>query len=291
MSDLAERSGEYWDEHNLAASEDVSYWLAVPELRRRVNESLTGDPNKLYIQGFIETFKSQWPVERVLSVGCGAGDLERGVASQGIAKRVDGIDVSRKSLVEAEACARAEGLGAVIKYTVSEALEWLKQEGTYDVIFFHGVLHHLQDLEEVLGLAGERVRGGNPGLIYIDEYVGPSRDEWTDDHLKGAAHLFDKVASTDRRTPEAWAPIAMEDPTEMIRSSEIERVVRDTLTMVEWQPYYGNIVFPLVNAIRGSRLPAYSELLVEAWEEERRLIESGAMGPPCYAAMVAQTKH
>jgi hypothetical protein len=28
-----ERSGAYWDAHNLAPAEDVRYWLAVPEIR------------------------------------------------------------------------------------------------------------------------------------------------------------------------------------------------------------------------------------------------------------------
>ncbi|MEM8996867.1 MAG: class I SAM-dependent methyltransferase [Acidobacteriota bacterium] len=292
MSDSKiQASADYWDEHNRAPSEDVTYWLSVLDIRRRVNRLLTDDPDTLYIQHFIDSFRDRWPVDRVLSVGCGIGELERGVAGQDAARHVDGIDVSPASLAEAARLAADQGLSDAIHYHRATATEWLGSTGrSYDLVFFHGVLHHLEHLEEILALAGSSVQGGEPGLIYIDEYCGPSRDEWTDAHLEIAERFFQRVAADDRRTPHVWPPIAIEDPTEMIRSSDIEGTVRRELEIVEYRPYWGNVVMPLINAIRASRLGRYTDLLIEAWDEEMRLAATGAFEKPLYAAFVAAHK-
>lgn len=286
--DDIQRSAAYWDAHNVTPSEDVRYWLAVLEVRRFVNRRLTGKPDVLYISEFVEGLTK--PVERVLSVGCGAGELERGVAGHGIALSIDGIDVSEASLREAERLAKGQGLADRISYHCTDAASWLrlKGEGSYDLIFFHGSLHHIEGLEDVLSLSARALRGGSPGLLYVDEYVGPSRDEWTEEHLEPATRLFERVPREHRRTPAVWPPIAMEDPTEMIRSSEIDPILRQYFDVLDYQPYYGNVLLPLVSSIRGSsvELPDISAILRDAMDREEELAQAGTF-QPLYAVFVA----
>lgn len=286
-----EQSAAYWDTHNLAPSEDVRYWLAVPEVRRAVNRRLTGKPDTLYITEFVEGLDA--PVERVLSVGCGAGDLERGVAGHGAAHWIDGVDVSEASLREAERLAAEQGFGDRIGYHRVDAARWLRAHGScsYGLIFFHGSLHHIENLEEVISLAARALQGTSPGLLYVDEYVGPSRDEWTTEHLGFAAGLFELVPAEHRRTPAVWPPIAMEDPTEMIRSSAIDRILREHFDLLDYQPYYGNILLPLVSAIRGSSLehPEVAPILREAVDLEAYLSGRGLLRP-LYAVYVGRPR-
>lgn len=286
-----ERSGAYWDRHNLAPPEDVRYWLAVPEIRRSVNRRLTGKPDVLYITEFVETLEE--PAERVLSVGCGAGELERGVAGHGAARFIDGVDVSEASLLEAGRLAADAGFGDRIQYHRIDAARWLREQGesSYGLIFFHGSLHHIEALEEVLSLSARALRGASPGLLYVDEYIGPSRDEWTAEDLGFAAGLFARVPEEHRRTPAVWPPIATEDPTEMIRSSAIPAIIRQHFDVLDYQPYYGNVLLPLVSAIRGSSLehPEVSAILREAIELEGYLADRGLLRP-LYAAFVARPK-
>lgn len=86
-------------------------------------------------------------------------------------------------------------------------------------------------------------------------------------------------------------PLAMEDPTEMIRSDEIERVVRERLEIVEWVPYYGNVLNPLVCSIRADALeePAVAAVLEKAMRLEDELIESRHI-QSLYAACVARRR-
>ncbi|MEM7481751.1 MAG: class I SAM-dependent methyltransferase [Acidobacteriota bacterium] len=235
-------------------------------VRREVNRQLTGDPDQLFIARFLERLSA--PAERALSVGCGTGELERGVANLGAARQVEGVDVSAASLAEARRQAEVEGLADRVTYHQASAGDWLGRcaPGSYGLIFFHGSLHHIEDLEVVLAGAARALAGASPGLLYVDEYVGPSRDEWRDEHLAAARRLFERIPKRLRRTPAVWPPIAMEDPTEMVRSSEIPELLRERFEVLEEHPYGGPALLPLVSAIRGSALehPEVAPVLREA---------------------------
>src|SRR5688500_311400 len=122
----AEASGRYWDVANLQAPDDVRYWLAVLEIRRAVNVLLTGDAEKLFIQQFLERFDARWPLGRALSVGCGAGELERGAVGLGAFTAIDGIDVSEVSLATARRLADEASMGSRLRYEKSDARSWMR---------------------------------------------------------------------------------------------------------------------------------------------------------------------
>ncbi len=295
MSDLIEQSATYWDRQNVAPEEDVRYWLGVLPIRQDVNRRLSGDPETLGIRHFLDSFSDRWPLARALSVGCGAGELERGVVGLGAVASMDGIDVSSSSLDLARQLAAEEGLEQRIAYFESDALSWLErkiaEDDGYDLIFFHGCLHHFEALEPIID-ATARLLHKQPGsMFFIDEYIGPSRNEWTEETLGYAAGLFGRIPPQYRRTPHVWPPIAMEDPTEMIRSSEIESVVRQRLDVQRYWPYFGNVMMPLVNAIRGSALdvPEVAAVLTEAMSLEAFLAERELI-EPLYAIFAGGTR-
>jgi len=290
----AHRSGACWDRMNQDNSGDVLYWLAVPMLAHEVNRRVTGAPLTWPLAGFVESIKEHLPVRRALSLGCGTGNLEREVAKAQCALQIEGVDVGAASIKKACELAAEEGFENVIRYHCADAAEWLRrQKGKepFDVIFFHGSLHHIEELEEVLDLCALCLRGGSPGLLYVDEYVGPSRNEWRSWHVAYANGLFGRVPEEHRRLPEVTPPIVWEDPTEMIRSSEIVPLIEGHLEVVSYRPYFGNVLFPLVAAIKGSSLdsPEVLEVLregvtLENFLAEHRLIDT------MYAVTVARPK-
>jgi SAM-dependent methyltransferase len=293
--DRAQASGEYWDRVTTEGGGDARYWLGVLPVRRWVNRRMTGDPDKLYIQKFLEGLRARWPLPRAASIGCGGGDLERGAAELGAVATIVGSDIGEGSIRVAREAAAALGLSDRVQYEVADAAEFLERRiaagERFDLIFFHGVLHHLIDLERVIDRAAEALRDEPPGLIYIDEYMGPSRERWTDEILAPAQSLFGKVPERFRRTPAVYPPIAMEDPTEMIRSDEIERIVRERLEIVEWMPYYGNVLNPLVCAIRSDALeePEVACVLEGGMRLEDELVARGELAS-LYSACVARRR-
>jgi hypothetical protein len=65
----------------------------------------------------------------------------------------------------------------------------------------------------------------------------------------------------------------MADPTEMIRSDEIDPLLRAEFEVLGYRPLYGNLLCPLVNALRAAALgdDLVRDVLDEAIQLEREL--------------------
>ncbi|MGI8784275.1 MAG: class I SAM-dependent methyltransferase [Acidobacteriota bacterium] len=284
-------SGDFWA-LQLKGNNDFVYWLALPTVVQWVNLRLTGSAQIWPLSWFLFSIQDKLPVERAVSIGCGVGNLERETARHQGARHIDGIDVSKPALLHARQAALQAGYSDTISYHLEDAAAWLRnavKSPGYDLIFFHCSLHHIERLEEVLSLCARCLRGGAPGLLYVDEYIGPSRREWQADHLGHANAIFGRIPPQYKRASKVFPPVALDDPTEMIRSSEIEGVLRNHFEVIHYKPYYGNVVMPLVSAIKGTGLqdPAVLKILSEAMDLEDYLIDRGLLDP-LYAVFVCR---
>jgi SAM-dependent methyltransferase len=286
----------YWSARARGEKGGAVYWLDAPGVRASVNRRMTGDPEKSFAIAFAESLRPRWPLASGLSIGCGTGELERAaVGDLGAVARMEGIDVAEDALAVARARAASAGLGDRLRYARTDALSCLRDAlgagRRYELVVFHFVLHHLVELEEIVELAGRVLTVDPPGSIYIDEYIGPSRNAWTEEELGFAAGLFAAVPEAERRTPHVWPPLAIEDPSEMIRSDEIEAIVRERLTVERFVPYYGNVLHPLVCAIRPEAVfeGRAAKVIAAGIELEEHLIARGLLRPH-FAAMVASAR-
>jgi SAM-dependent methyltransferase len=279
------RAARFWGDRHRGRCPEYAFWLAIDQVMHWVNRKVSGDPRIWPLSWFLLSLpKDRVPVRYALSIGCGPGNVEREALRLESASRITGIDISSASLEVARGLAEEAGYGNRVAYRLADAETWLRsgeEELSIDVIFFHASLHHIEALENVLELCAAKLREGNPGLVYVDEYVGPGRDEWTQGHLGYAAALFDRVPVELRQYERLRPPVARRDPTEMIRSSEIERVLRSTFEIVEYRPYFGNVVMPLVCGIRPGGLEdsRVRDLLDEAMRLEDYLIARKLLEP------------
>lgn len=216
----------YWDEiaHHTDTSE---IWMAHPLVRAAINRRITGDPNT-------------WPLPELLrdrhfatglSIGCGTGGLERSL--RGVVGDMTGIDASEAVLDE------ARRLAPEIRYVAADAREFLLGK-TFDVIFFHQSLHHFDRLDELMTIVANAL--APKGMLYLDEYIGPSRQEWTFSKLLGPNLVYRMLPRGTRRAKIVRAPINREDPTEAIRSSEIVPAVEAQFTILQRHNYGGHLL-------------------------------------------------
>ncbi len=277
-------AAEYWDRLVAQPHADSRCWLESSQANQRANRLTTGRPHVYPLSAFAEEFHGSLPVARALSVGCGAGSLEREVIRANIATHIDGIDISSASLDRARALADADpALAARTSYRLEDAVSWLPAQGpgSYQLIFFHGSLHHIAALEEVTAACAAVLREGPPGLLFVDEYVGPSRDQWCDADLSDARDFFARLDPRHLRTPVLMQPMDPRDPSEMVRSADIEPVLRGHFEVLRYRPYYGNVIYPLLSAIKGSSFsdPEVEEVLRSAIAREDALIDGGNLRP------------
>jgi SAM-dependent methyltransferase len=228
------------------------FWMAHPQVRSRLNAKASGHPQVDAYGRLLQLLGEQgWrlPVARVLSLGCGHGALERGLAGLGVAARYDGIDISPAAIDEARRLAAEAGLGQ-IEYRVGDLEAAGLPEAAFDIVFAHQSVHHIEDLDGLFAAARRALRPG--GVLHLHEYVGPDRFQWTDAQLRhlnayvhGLPSRYRRLPSGEMRPPRTRPTIGemlASDPSEAVRSSAILSAVRRHFRVVELRELGGALL-------------------------------------------------
>ncbi len=272
------RSASCWD--NVGRHEACdAFWLSDPSVRERVNRRISGDGHVWPITWFRQQIADRLPFPRALSIGCGLGALERELVRAGIADRVTGVDLAAAPLAHARRLAQHEGMAGRIRYVQSEASDLMRHRGAWDAVFFHGALHHIEDVEATLALA--RASLESRGVLYLDEYVGRSRDDWRLRHLIGPNLAYRLVPRAVRRTYLIRSPVTEEDPTEQIHSADILPALERHFRVLERRDYGGNLLLLLAPSLRpagpGGPTPRERERAVRRLLDLEDLLFSGPL--------------
>ena len=275
---------DYWDrEVSTPVTPPAHSWTAHPAVRHYINRSIGGEDGTWPL----DWFQKRYPAlvfDRALSVGCGSGALERDLVRRGIARSVEAFDASPVSIEIARETAIKEGLGGAIAYSIADFNAAELARNAYDLVCFHQSLHHVQALEHLLFHVRRALRPG--GMLYLDEFVGPSRTYWNDRTIEWYRALYHFFPREVRYFDEFAMPIQEEDPSEAIRSSEILSRLLVGFSIEEFRGYGGNLLAMLFPDLLVDRL---SEAQVaDLIDAEKALIGAGA--PHFHAVIVARPK-
>lgn len=219
--------------------------MAHPAVRRYVNRCVTGDEN-LWPIDWLEQRHVPEPLDLVLVPGCGGGELERDLLQKGICRQVEAFDVSAAQVEAAREAATRLGLAGKIRYRVSAFEELDLPVGKFDGCFFHQSLHHLRDPGAALEAVHRALRSG--GLLYLDEYVGPSRRQWDRLHFAAVVMVYDLIPRELRKNERLEIPgllAKLEDPSESIASDQILAAVEQRFEILEQRDYGGFLLQPM----------------------------------------------
>lgn len=229
----------YWD--SVDRHTDLSeIWMSHPIVRRRINLRISGDQDVWPTVWLGRRLQDRLPLQRTVSIGCGIGNFERDVVGQGLVEQIIGVDESAACVAEAIELARKSGIESRVAYHCGDARAWLRSATGLDAVFFHQSLHHFDRLDELLSLVAGALRPG--GVLYLDEFVGPARDEWRLRHLLVHNLAYRLLPRPVHRPRLIRAPINRQDPTEAINSSQILTSVKKHFDILERRDYGGNLV-------------------------------------------------
>lgn len=252
---------DFWDAQALHPTNPE--WMDDPQVRAYINAAIGGDVPAWPLEWFARTIAPR-RFGRVLSIGCGTGAFERSLADLGICDRIDAFDGSLGAIASARAAARP---GDRITYFVSDFNRPALPRHAYDAIFFHQSLHHVGKLERLLREVMSALRPG--GLLYVDEYVGPSVLDWDDHSIAQHRAIYDSLPDDIRLTDPLPFPIVPADPSEAIRSAEILPQLAIGFEEITRRDYGGNLLSVLLPNIRRD-----AALVRELIERERAVIRS-----------------
>ena len=264
----------------------VTTWMSEERCRLSINEMITGSAHEWPMEWFQRVF-SPHPQSIGLSLGCGDGALERDVRKKGICSEITGIDLSARALELAADAAASEGLDG-ISYERGDFNNLDLEPDRFEIVFFHQAMHHVKNLEVCIEQIQKTLKPD--GLFYLDEYVGPSRDQWTDELVETANTVyrsFPREVRTSRRVP---YPIEEDDPSEAIRSADIVPLVEAGFKIVEKRDYGGNLLSLIHPLLRWDVMDdeMRRRCLDRLIEEEKALLASGK--PTYYTVIIARNR-
>ena len=220
-----------------------SYWNDLTPVNEYKNQLSTDDKNLTWIDDIVNRFSDHVPFENILIVGCGNGWLERMLSDKGIGKNFDAFDISEKYIQEAKEQKEHRN----IRYFVDDInnLQNLSTE-KYDAIFNFAILHHAEKID----LAMKKLAGSlkKHGLIFNEEYVGPSRNQYTDDHLEKMLELNSDLPKRFRSKHTLRPPLAnfRVEPTEAIHSDLVRPMFEKYFDIIYERDMNGGIAYQIL---------------------------------------------
>jgi 2-polyprenyl-3-methyl-5-hydroxy-6-metoxy-1,4-benzoquinol methylase len=225
-------------------------WYEIPAVQRRWLTVGTDGRQVSFPQHVARTWLADRPGLRALSPGCGTGVWEIDWARLGVFENITGIDISPEQIERASQLAKDAGLDEVLGYRVADARQVLREEERQaDVVLVLQALHHFDHVEETLELIARALRPG--GLLIFDDYVGPSRYQWTKAQMRAANALLAelpaerRIQNDGRIKRRAQRPsllsMRLDAPAEAAESAALMPALRRHFTIVE-EHSYGSIL-------------------------------------------------
>lgn len=294
-----ERVSEFWGQDRKLArpASWLEHPIALEYLHRRVSGSGTEGTYAYWRRRFLQP-----PAGLALSLGCGLGAFERAMIGIGAVERFEAHDLSAGAIETARKDAAAAGLADRIAYSVMDLNAVDLPENRYDAIFAISSAHHVLMLEPYFKACRRALKPG--GLMFLDEYVGPSRFQCSPFAVRAInrirdilpekyrLNVFDGNRPAGEYVNSSIETFELNDPSEAVRSAEIMSVLKLYFDVVDYKPYGGAILHMLLSGLAGNfdegkeedvailRLLALMEELLE---------EAGAIGTD-FAAIVAKPK-
>ncbi len=229
-----------------------------------INYRISGNPEVNWLTWVRQKYVAH-PFPYGLSLGCGEGGLERHAMAIGMCAEFDAFDISPDAIALAQQKAQTAGIAQRVHYAVRDVNSIQLPAEQYDIAFFSSALHHIQRLESVLTEVSKSLKAG--GLFVVNEFVGPSRFQWTDKQLQVINELLALLPPryrADLRRPghiksrvdrPTVVQMLLSDPSEAVHSAEIIPLIRQRFEIVQQADFGGTILHMLLSDIVGNFAP------------------------------------
>ena len=221
------------------------YWNDLELVRKYKDNLATGNENTHWISDILNRFKEYLPFGNVLIVGCGNGWLERQLYDLGIGKHFDAFDMSEKYINEAKELKQSRP----IDYFLDDINSMSKiEDNKYDAVFNFAVLHHATNIEYALKKLASCLK--NNGLMFSEEYVGPARNQYSDQHLKRMLEVMSDLPEKFRTKSKFLRPPLANfrvEPSEAIHSDLILPLIPKYFDIVYQRNLNGGVAYQILH--------------------------------------------
>lgn len=257
MSNTAENQqqvSEHWSAAARKALPGRIRWWMSPTIVRHINRLICGEDVAGVNGGLarlLELRLAGRTLTRGVSVGCGTGEKEVSLMRRSMVETFDLFELSVERVRQGKELAARTGLAERAVFRDDDPFTAYEPE-SLDLVFWVGSLHHMFDVDAAVAWSRTVLRPG--GVMYVEEFVGPDRFQWSDATL--ALTGLVRQALPDRcflPLPDSEQPLsrqiarpnaallARDDPSESVQSSRILPAIANTFPNADLIPLGGAI--------------------------------------------------
>jgi SAM-dependent methyltransferase len=144
-------------------------------------------------KSWIAYIKELWgrPAAKSLDLGCASGFRSLDLFKVGGSDHIEGIDIGTDMVAQAEKLRRE--LGAPGRFWVGDVNTVKLPPNTYDLIFSCHAFHHFLELEHIMHQVHDALTP--KGVFMLEEFVGPTQFQWTDQQIELVRSLLSLLPS------------------------------------------------------------------------------------------------
>src|SRR5262249_37117750 len=149
-----------------------------------------------------------------------------------------------------------------ISYRMAELNTARLDSGSYDVVLGISSIHHVEKLEHLFAQVRDALRPD--GYFFLDEYIGATKFQWTDEQLRLMNEQLNALPESLKKSVSGAGNIKARvirktisyvneaDPSEAVRSAEIVPLLSRYFQIVEFKGYGGSLLHELLYDIAGN---------------------------------------
>lgn len=219
------------------------YWNDLDLVQYYINENATGKKGVIWQEDILTRFKNFVPFKNVLIIGCGNGWVERQLHDLKIGLHFDAFDISEKYLNTAKSLTGNRDI-TYFKADINNLENFPASK--YDAIFNVGVLHHAFRLSRAVWMLSRALKPD--GLIFNFDYIGPSRNQYSDVQLgimqEIMSHLPKRFRSKHRLRPKIES--FKDEPTEAVHSDLVKPTVERFFDIIYERDLNGGVAYQIL---------------------------------------------
>ncbi|MEL0456917.1 class I SAM-dependent methyltransferase [Flavobacteriaceae bacterium SZ-1-7] len=228
-----------------------SNWWIIPKVQQRWRKMISGNKDLELEQFIMENHLKGLKNLKMLSLGSGDCTSELKFAKYKNFKEILCTDIAEKPLNKAKEIATKENLNN-IKFQIQDVNNFSLPENQFDVVYFRASLHHFRNIDSFIGNHILKTLKSD-GFLIIDEYVGPTRLQFSKHQIKSINKSIKLIPKKLRKRFKlnfyknkvygaGLIRMVLADPSECVDSASIMPSIRKYFETVHETGYGGNIL-------------------------------------------------
>jgi len=178
--DIKQKIDDAWSQNNKYPPK--SKWWQFPLIYQHINQIVCGKPLDGINTGLNLCLKNMGiTFEHGISVGFGDGTKEFQLMKEGIVKNFTLFELSEERIKIAREKYDLLGLKDNVEFINGDCFSY-KFDKKVDFVHWNNSLHHMMDVDQAVKWSYNILING--GVFYMDDYVGVSRFQWSEDELR-----------------------------------------------------------------------------------------------------------